>query len=183
MAAIIGLEASVVEGICRQARGEGVVEPANYNCPGQVVVSGRKAAVARALELAGEAGARRTRWLPVSAPFHSSLLEPAQEGLAGELARMTMNPASHPVVANVSAGLVYEPEDIRRALARQVSHPVLWQQSLETMAGLGVNTLVELGPGRVLAGFARRTWKGFTTLSVQDSATLRETLEHLEGVG
>ncbi len=183
MAAIIGLDAPVVEDICRQVRAQGVVEPANYNCPGQVVVSGHKTAVARAVELAVEAGARRTQWLAVSAPFHTSLLVSAQEGLTAEMEKIPMVAAAPPVVTNVNADLVENPEEIRQALALQVSHPVLWQQSLETMAGLGVTTLVELGPGRVLSGFARRTWKGFTTLAVQDPATMEEALEHLEGVG
>lgn len=158
MAALLGLETERVEAICREvaAAGAGVIEPANYNCPGQVVVAGERAAVEAAVERAREAGARRAVLLPVSAPFHCSLMRPAAERLAEVLARVTIRPARVPVVANVTAEPVTDPEEIRRLLVEQVDHPVRWEQSVRRMLAEGVTRLVEMAPGKTLTGFARR---------------------------
>ncbi|HEY8552469.1 MAG TPA: ACP S-malonyltransferase [Thermaerobacter sp.] len=158
MAAILGLEAAAVEDLCRQvmAAGTGVVEPANYNCPGQIVVAGHRAAVEAAVERARSAGARRSVLLPVSAPFHCRLMQPAAQRLAEVLAQVPMRPARIPVVANVTAEPVTDPERIRELLVQQVHRPVRWEQSVRRMQAEGITRLVEMGPGKTLAGFARR---------------------------
>ncbi|WPD19941.1 ACP S-malonyltransferase [Thermaerobacter composti] len=158
MAAILGLEARAVEDLCRQvvAEGAGVVEPANYNCPGQIVVAGHRAAVEAAIVRARTAGARKAVLLPVSAPFHCRLMEPAAQRLAEVLAQVPLRPARIPVVANVTAEPVTDPERIRELLVQQVHRPVRWEQSVRRMQAEGITRLVEMGPGKTLTGFARR---------------------------
>lgn len=177
MAAILGLESQAVEEICRQARDVGWVEPANYNCPGQVVIAGHVAAVEKAVRLAQEAGAARAVILPVSAPFHCKLLAPAGERLARDLQAVPLAPARIPVVANVTADYVREPEAIRELLIRQVSSPVRWEESVRRMMADGVDTFVEVGPGRTLSGFVRRIDRKLRVFNVEDNQSLVKLLD------
>lgn len=182
MAAIIGLAREKVVEVCNQAQAYGVVEPANFNCPGQVVISGEREAVEKAAELARTAGARRVVYLPVSAPFHSSLLRPAGEKIARELERADLRDASLPVVANVSADYLTRKEEIKAGLVKQVSQPVLWEETLYRLAKDGVDTFIEIGPGKALSGFVKKTLPGATTLNISDPASLAKTLDYLEEV-
>lgn len=177
MAALLGLERSVVQQICETARSAGWVEPANYNCPGQVVVAGETAAVERAVELAREAGARRSVRLPVSAPFHCRLMEPAARRLDRDLAEVEFRPPRFPVVANVSARPVLGAEDIRPALKAQVSSPVLFEDSLRFLLEQGVTRFIEVGPGSALTGFVRKVSREVETARMDDPGTLGRLLE------
>jgi [acyl-carrier-protein] S-malonyltransferase len=180
MAAVIGLERDGVRALCGQAlaalaadgqappEGGWVLEPANFNAPGQVVVSGHAAAVRRAAELGRAAGARRVQLLAVSAPFHCSLMRPAEERLAADVAALPLAPPTLPVVANVTGRVVRSAEEVRRALVRQVSRPVLWEESVRTLAALGCDTFVEVGPGRALSGLVARILPGARTFAVAD---------------
>lgn len=182
MAAVIGLERLKVEQACEAARADGVVSPANYNCPGQVVISGEALAVDRAAALAKEAGAKRIIRLKVSAPFHCSLMEPVEPRLEQELARLQFGPASIPVVLNVSAAFESNPAEIKRALVRQVSNPILWEQSMNTLIEAGFDTFVELGPGKVLTGLMKKINPAVHAAAVEDCASLEAALQYLKGV-
>jgi len=180
MAAILGLSTGQVDDLCaRAARETGLhVEGANYNCPGQVVVSGHTEAVERCMALAVQAGGRAVR-LSVTAPFHSRLLAPAGERLAEALAAVPLWPAQIPVVANVTADYVTDPAEIRRLLIEQVSRPVRWEESVRRMIADGVDTFVEVGPSRTLTGFLRKIDKGVRALQVEDPASLGRVLDSL----
>lgn len=173
MAAIIGLSADNVMSICAEAAQVGVVEPANYNCPGQIVVAGQTSAVHKAVELARESGAKHALFLPVSGPFHSSLLQDVSLKLADVLATTNISRAGVPVVANCTAVLETAPREIKVNLIKQVSTAVLWQQSIEKLLALGVNTFVEIGPGKVLSGLLKRIDKNIEMYNIED----RESLE------
>ncbi|MDH3595344.1 MAG: ACP S-malonyltransferase [Rhodospirillales bacterium] len=167
MAALLGLDLEAAAEVAAEAAAaaEGppeVCAPANDNAPGQVVVSGHKAAVERAVELASERGARRCVLLPVSAPFHCALMAPAAEVMAEALAATTLRPPEAPLVANVTAQPVTSPETIRRLLIEQVTSMVRWRESVLAMKDAGVETLVELGAGKVLSGLARRIDRALT---------------------
>ncbi|MCR4442348.1 MAG: ACP S-malonyltransferase [Peptococcaceae bacterium] len=181
MAAIMGLEEKEVQKICREASLSGVVEPANFNSPGQIVIAGETHAVNKAVELAKSAGAKRAVMLPVSGPFHSSLLKPASSRLSEELAKVEIKQASIPVVANYTARLEKDPKEIRRNLVEQVNNAVLWQQSVETLLELGVNAFIEIGPGKVLSGLIKKVAKNAEMYNIEDVASLRETLTTLKG--
>jgi [acyl-carrier-protein] S-malonyltransferase len=154
MAAILGLDRERVEQVCRDT--PGVVTPSNYNCPGQTVISGEASAVAAAAAACRAAGARKATVLPVSAPFHCPLMAPAAERLRPDLESARIAPARIPVVCNVDAAPVREPEAIRRALLLQVDHPVRWEECVRTLWGLGCDTFVEVGPGGALTAFLKR---------------------------
>jgi [acyl-carrier-protein] S-malonyltransferase len=157
MAALLGLGDEAVETVCRDASGEGgVCVPANYNGPGQVVISGDEPAVLRAMELAREAGAKRALPLNVSGAFHSPLMSVAEAGLEEHLAGVTLSPVAFPVVSNVTASPVTDPEEARRLLVEQLTSPVRWTASMRTMLDGGVRRFIELGPGSVLAGLMKR---------------------------
>jgi [acyl-carrier-protein] S-malonyltransferase len=161
MAALLGLELEIVKEVAAAAAenpegGIEVCQPANDNAPGQVVVSGHKAAVERAVALAGERGARRSVMLPVSAPFHCALMAPAADVMAEALAAVVLAPPQVPLVANVAAEAVRDPERLRRLLVEQVTGMVRWRESVLYMKEQGVEQLVELGAGKVLSGLARR---------------------------
>jgi [acyl-carrier-protein] S-malonyltransferase len=181
MAAILGLEDAQVEAVCKEASDVGVVEPANYNCPGQIVIAGEVAAVEKACLLAKEAGAKRALPLAVSAPFHCSLLAPAGEALAAELAGVPFAPAAIPVVSNVTGAVIGDSEDARDLLIRQVSSPVRWEACVRTMLAQGVDTFVEIGPGKVLSGFIKKIDKDARVYSADGMASIQETLEALTG--
>jgi [acyl-carrier-protein] S-malonyltransferase len=154
MAAILGLDAEKLEALC--SADHGVVELANYNCPGQIVISGQTPAVNRVCEKATSAGAKRAILLPVSGPFHSSLMKVISEEFERELNRFTFANAKIPVVTNVTAEYVRDIKDIKQMLIKQISSPVLWQQSVEKMIADGVEEFKEVGPGNVLTGLIRK---------------------------
>jgi [acyl-carrier-protein] S-malonyltransferase len=166
MAAILGLELQAVEQVARDASEVGVCDLANDNAPGQAVVSGSRAAVERALELAKAHGARRSVLLPVSAPFHCRLLAPAAEAVRAALADIRIGAPAVPVVTNVTASPESAPEVLRARLVEQVTARVRWRESLLAIAKLGIEAIVELGAGRVLSGLAKRTVPGVATVAL-----------------
>lgn len=182
MAAILGLELPAIEEACREAAAGEVVAPANVNSPGQVVIAGHAAAVERASAACKARGAKRAIPLPVSAPFHCDLMRPAQERMQADLAALAFADAERPVVRNVDAREVRAAAECRDGLVRQVSAPVLWQQSVERLVELGVSTFVEVGPGSVLGGLVRKISKEARVLNVEDPASLDKTLQALGGV-
>lgn len=179
MVAILGLSREQVLDACAQAREEGVVEPANFNCPGQIVISGEAKAVEKAQAIAIELGAKRAVPLAVSAPFHCSLLVSAGEKLKAELEQVELHEMKVPVVANVNGEIVPSVDYVRESLYKQVSSPVLWEDCVRTMIGKGVDTFVEIGPGKVLSGFIKKIDKNVKTLNVEDLASLENTLREL----
>jgi [acyl-carrier-protein] S-malonyltransferase len=179
MAAILGLDLPAIEEACREAAGAEVVSAANVNAPGQVVIAGHAGAVARASEVCRAKGARRAVPLPVSAPFHCALMKPAQDRLAGDLDALPFADPSVPLVNNVDADVVTTGAACREGLVRQVSGSVRWQESVEKLAALGVDTFVEVGPGTVLSGLVRKTAKGARVLSVESPETLEAALAAL----
>jgi [acyl-carrier-protein] S-malonyltransferase len=176
MAAILMLDLAAIEEACREAAQGQVVSPANINAPGQVVIAGHTAAVERASELCKKKGAKRAIKLPVSAPFHCALMKPAQERMEADLAKLAFRDPEPPLVSNVDARIVKSGDVCRDGLVRQVSSPVLWQQSMELLAQQGVTTFVEVGPGNVLAGLVKKTVKGAQLLSAADPGSLEATL-------
>jgi [acyl-carrier-protein] S-malonyltransferase len=172
MAAVIGADETTIAEACRDAAQGEVVEAANFNAPGQIVIAGNKAAVERAMIAARAGGAKRALLLPVSAPFHSSLLKPAAERLARHLAHVDIVAPVIPVVHNVDVAMHSEPDAIRAALARQAASPVRWTETVRWLAAHGVTRIVECGPGRVLAGLTRRIDDGLTAFALTDGAAL-----------
>lgn len=182
MAAVLGLLDEAVAELCQKAaqvKENGVLEPVNFNCPGQVVIAGHKECIEKACELAPEMGARRALALPVSAPFHSSLLIGASEELAKELARTEIEVPSIDVIANVDVACHKTPEALRDILARQAASPVQWVKSVQKMQEMGVTHIVECGPGKVLTGMIRRIAPEIATFNIYDEASLKATLEAL----
>jgi [acyl-carrier-protein] S-malonyltransferase len=166
MAALLGLDFEQAVAVAAEAAQAEICEAANDNGGGQVVVSGHKAAVERAVELAKAKGARRAMMLPVSAPFHCALMRPAAEAMAEALAKVAVRPPVVPLVANVSARPVSEPADIVRGLVEQVTGTVRWRESVAFMANAGVTTFYELGAGRVLSGLVKRIADGATGIAI-----------------
>jgi [acyl-carrier-protein] S-malonyltransferase len=179
MAAIMGGDDAAVIEACREAAQGEVVEPVNFNAPGQLVIAGHKAAVERAIAGAKARGAKRGVLLPVSAPFHSSLLEPAAEKLAVRLAQVDVRSPSIPVLHNVDVALHPEPDAIRAALAQQANHPVRWTDTIRAFAAQGVTHVVECGPGKVLAGLTRRIDENLTALALADRAAIDDAIAAL----
>jgi [acyl-carrier-protein] S-malonyltransferase len=179
MAAILGLELAAIETACREAAEGEVVAPANVNSPGQVVIAGHAAAVARASEKCKAAGAKRAVPLPVSAPFHCALMQPAQDRLAPELEALAFRDPEPPLLNNVDAALVRDAAACRAGLIRQVSGTVRWQASVERLAQEGVTTFVEVGPGTVLSGLVKKIAKGARVLSVDSPESLEATVAAL----
>ncbi|MFL9916799.1 ACP S-malonyltransferase [Paraburkholderia fungorum] len=177
MAAILGLDDDTVRAVCAEASVAGVVEAVNFNAPAQVVIAGHKAAVEKACEVAKAKGAKRALPLPVSAPFHSSLLKPASDQLREYLAGIDVQVPSIPVLNNVDVAVVNEPARIKDALVRQAAGPVRWVESVQAMAAQGVTHVVECGPGKVLAGLTKRIDGNLVGASVFDPASLEETLK------
>lgn len=182
MAAVIGLDDSVVLEVCREASAQGVVEAVNFNSPGQVVIAGDKAGIARAVELAKAKGARRAIELPVSAPFHSSMLKPAAEQLAAKLVDVEIKIPAIPVIANVDVKEHVTPDGIRKALALQAASAVQWVKTIERMRDEGVTDIVECGPGKVLCGLIRRIAPEIRTYALSDSAAVAATIEKLKAI-
>lgn len=180
MAAILGLDLEVAEQVAAEAAGEDVCTAANDNADGQVVLSGTKAAVERAIEIAKEKGAKRGILLPVSAPFHCSLMQPAADEMADALSDTTINAPVVPVIANVTASPVTDPDQIRKLLVEQVTGRVRWRESVLKMGELGVEQLVEAGAGKVLSGLVRRINRDIKGLSLQNPADLEAFAESLK---
>jgi len=179
MAAILGMEFVKITAICAEAAQGEVCEPANINSPEQVVISGNTAAVERAVKLAEERGAKKARLLPVSAPFHCSLMKPAQDRLQADLDKLSMAKPVYPVACNVDAELVTDPQRARDTLIRQVTGSVKWQQCVRLLIAQGAQTFIEVGPGKVLWGLMRQIDRSKTSLNVSDEASLTKTLESL----
>jgi len=180
MAAILGLEDDVVQAVCQEAAQGQVVEAVNYNAPGQVVIAGHQPAVERGTVVAKARGAKRAVMLPVSAPFHSSLLQPAADKLSGCLAKVAVSAPRIPVVNNVDVAMESDPRRIREALARQACKPVRWVEVVRHLAGMGVTHVAECGPGKVLAGLTRRIDGTLQGLAIADPRSLEQALQVLK---
>jgi [acyl-carrier-protein] S-malonyltransferase len=179
MAAILGMEPEKVNAVCDDAAQGEVCAPANINSPEQIVISGNTAAVERAARLADERGAKKAKLLPVSAPFHCSLMKPAQDRLQKDLDALRLNKPVYPVACNVDAELVTEDQRARDTLLRQVTGSVKWDQCVRLLISKGVQTFIEVGPGKVLWGLMRQIDRSKTALNVSDDATLTKTLGSL----
>lgn len=174
MAAVMGLSNGEIADICQKT--SGIVSVANYNCPGQTVITGEADAVERAGETLKAAGARRVVPLKVSGPFHSLLLTDAGEALARELEQVAVHPFEKPYVTNVTAEYIREPKDVKELLKRQISSPVLWQQSVEQMIAEGVDTFIEIGPKKTLTGFLKKIKKECLGLHIETVQDLKEAI-------
>ena len=182
MAAIIGVDRDKIVEVCQQASAESSVQAVNFNCPGQIVIAGATKGVELAVEELKAAGAKKAVILPVSAPFHSTLMKPAAEKLAVELDKVTISDAKIPVVANVSAEILTKAEDIKASLVAQAASPVLWEDCVARMKEFGADVLLEAGPGKTLCGFNRRIDKTITSLNVEDVASLEKSLDYFKEV-
>lgn len=180
MAAILGLSVELVEEVCHRAAEYGVVVAANYNCPGQIVISGEELAVTNAIKIAKELGAKRAIPLAVSGPFHSPLMEPVANKLQSVLENVAWKTPLCPVIANVDAAEVISSERIVSTLVKQVSSAVRWEQSVRHLIDLGVDTFVECGPGKVLIGLVKKISPDVKLLHVEDMASLRKSLAYMK---
>ena len=176
MAAILGLDDAGIVAACSEAAQGEIVEPVNFNANGQTVIAGHKAAVERAMEACKARGAKMVKALPVSAPFHSSLIRPAADKLAARLADLNLNAPQIPVVNNVDVAIENDPAHIRDALVRQAYNPVRWVETIQAMAALGVTTVAECGPGKVLAGLTKRCAEGVAGVALADAAAVEANL-------
>ena len=179
MYAIVGLDNEIVEAVCNEASQFGFVSPANYNAPGQLVIAGEAVATEKAAELAKEKGAKMAVKLNVSGPFHTALLKPASDKLAVELKKININKMNLPVITNVTGAEVENNEDIIPLLIKQVMSPVKWEQSIKVLVDKGVDTFIEVGPGKTLSGFVKRIAKGATIINVEDMKSLDKAIEKL----
>ncbi|SFL87814.1 ACP S-malonyltransferase [Pelosinus propionicus] len=183
MAAILGSDRQIVIDICQKAEAEfGAVQAVNFNCPGQIVIAGKTKAVEKAAEMLKTAGAKRAVILPVSAPFHSTLMKPAAEKLAIELSKITINDAAIPVVANVNGQTLIKSQDIEVSLVKQADHPVEWEECVAEIVSFGADTFIEVGPGKVLSSFTKKIAKEIANLNVEDSNSLEKTLDYFKEV-
>jgi [acyl-carrier-protein] S-malonyltransferase len=179
VAAILGLDAGPLREACLQASALGVVAPANFNCPGQIVIAGEKAAVERAIELAKAKGCRKAIPLAVSVPVHTPLMRVAAERLAHDVMATAWSELSAPLVNNAEAKALRAPAEVRASLIKQLPSPVLWEDSIRVMSRMGVTTFIEVGPGTVLTGLIKRIVPDAMTLNVQDPKSLDTTLSAL----
>jgi [acyl-carrier-protein] S-malonyltransferase len=179
MAAILGMDLAAVTAVCQDAAQGEVCEPANINSPEQIVISGNTAAVERATKLAGERGAKKARLLPVSAPFHCSLMKPAQDRLEADLNKLKLHKPVYPVACNVEAEFITDELRARDTLVKQVTGSVKWDQCMRLLMSKGVETFIEVGPGKVLCGLMRQIDRTKSCLNVSDDATLTKILESL----
>lgn len=182
MVAILGLSTDGVEKVCEEASELGVVEVANYNCPGQIVIGGHNEAVDYAMKLAIEKGAKRTVELPVSAPFHTSLLEAAAKKLMVDLAEIELEEINTPIIGNLTADYIPGSASVRKNLYEQVMNSVLWEQSIRKMIEDGVEDFIEIGPGRSLSSFVRQINRTVRTYNVQDLKSLETTVSKLNNL-
>jgi len=181
MAAIMGISPAVVQDACKRAAEGEICSPANLNSPEQTVISGHASAVKRAVEIASQLGAKRSMMLAVSAPFHSALMMPAQEKLEKDLRATSFADLQVPLVTNVDADTIRKGHEAREALIRQVTMPVRWEESMRLLLDEGVNTFVEVGPGRVLTGLMRQIERSVASLNVEDEKSLEATAEKIAG--
>ncbi|MBE8954808.1 MAG: ACP S-malonyltransferase [Quinella sp. 2Q5] len=181
MAAIIGLDDATIVDICAAASEIGAVQAVNFNCPGQTVIAGTTRGVEVAVDKLKAAGAKKAVVLPVSAPFHSTLMAPAAIKLAAELDKVQIADAAFPVAANVNGQLETSAADIKRNLVAQADHPVRWIACVEAMKTFGAETFIECGPGKTLSGFNRRIDKSIRSLNVDSLESLRKTLDTIHG--
>lgn len=179
MAAILGASDSDVAKLCDDVKSEGICEPANFNCPGQIVIAGENKAVNKAVEMAKDYGAKRAVLLPVSAPFHTSMLKGAGEKLMSELAKISFDDLKIPLMSNLTADYVADKKDIPDILQKQVYNSVQWQKIIEKMLSDGVDTFIEIGPGKTLSGFVKKIDKTVKILNVEDAPSLENTLKEL----
>ena len=182
MAAIIGVDREKIVEICQSVSAESPVQAVNFNCPGQIVIAGATRGVELAVEELKAAGAKKAVILPVSAPFHSTLMKPAAEKLAVELDKVTLSDARIPVVANVNAQVLTKAEDIKASLVAQAASPVLWEDCVAKMKEFGADLLLEAGPGKTLCGFNRRIDKSIKSLNVEDVESLEKSLDYFKEV-
>ncbi|HLZ32740.1 MAG TPA: ACP S-malonyltransferase [Nitrospira sp.] len=179
VAALLGLAANVVREVCREAAAAGVVQAANFNSPGQVVIAGEKSAVERAIEIAKTKGCKKAVPLPVSVPVHTPLMQKAADRLAQDLAAISWSDLRVPLINNAEAKPLTKAAEIQASLVRQLPSSVLWEDSVKAMAAMGVKTFVEVGPGTVLTGLIRRIVPDAVTMNVNDPKSLESTLQSL----
>ena len=183
MAAVMGMEREKVVDICAEVEKEaGAVQAVNFNCPGQIVIAGKTVAVEKAAAALKAAGAKRAIMLPVSAPFHSTLLQPAAEKLALELEKVSFHEPKLPVVANVTGKISTNSNEIKQLLVTQAANPVLWEDCVATVAAYGATVSVEVGPGKVLTGFTKKIAPEIATFNVEDMESLQKTLDYFKEV-
>jgi [acyl-carrier-protein] S-malonyltransferase len=182
MCAILGLSGDKIREACERASKFGIVEVANYNSPGQIVIGGESKAVEEAQNIAKDLGAKRSIPLSVSAPFHTSMLIPAADNLKEELDTLALGPMKVPVISNVTADYIGELDEVKNLLYQQVMTSVMWDQSICRMVEDGVRHFVELGPGKTLSGLVKRVDRGLNTYNVEDMASLERTVKALVGV-
>ncbi len=183
MAAVMGMERSKVVEICAMVEKEhGAVQAVNFNCPGQIVIAGTTVAVEKAADALKAAGAKRAIMLPVSAPFHSTLLKPAAEKLAVELEKVVFHEPKVPVVANVNGQISTSKDGIKALLVSQAASPVLWEDCVAAVAQFGASVSLEIGPGKVLTGFTKKIAPEIATLNVEDVESLQKTLDYFKEV-
>lgn len=178
MSAVMGTDAEVIEKICEET--EGIVSIANYNCPGQIVITGEATAVEAASLKLKEAGTRRIIPLKVSGPFHSAMLQGAGEKLGAVLANVEVKKPEIPYVTNVTAEYVTDAKEIKELLVKQVSSSVKWQQCVEKMIAEGIDTFVEIGPGKTLSGFMRKINRNVTVMNIQNVEDFKKAVEFFE---
>ena len=181
MAAVLGMDRDALKAVCAEASDAGVVECTNFNCPGQIVISGDAAAVDKAGELAKAAGAKRVLPLKVSGPFHTSLMAPAGEALAEKFRSVAFGEMSFPVLFNCKGGPMEAGETIPELLVRQIQSSVYLEDTIRAMAGMGVDTIVEIGPGKALSAFVKKTEKGIKTYAVETVEDIEKLCEALKG--
>lgn len=183
MAAILGLDRATIIDVCKAAQEKyGPVQAVNFNCPGQVVIAGKTDAVSQAVEALKAAGAKRAIMLPVSAPFHSTLMQPAAEKLAIELNKVRVHDASIPVVANVTGKILTQGSLIKESLVSQAANPVHWEDCIAEIVRFGATTMTEVGPGKVLTGFNKKISKEIQTVNVENLASFEKSLDYFKEV-
>lgn len=182
MAAILGLDREKVELICEEMSTYGIVEPANYNCKGQIVIAGEVEAVQAACNRATELGAKRAIMLKVSGPFHSTMLQPAADNLEKELENMPLNNPEVPYVTNVTGEYVHDHKEVKTLLKKQVMSPVYWEDSIKKMINEGVETFIEIGPGRSLSSFVKKVDRKKKIYNVEDLSSLSKVVKEIKEV-
>ena len=182
MAAILGLTPELVRQACSEVSESGIVDVANYNCPGQIVIAGEMRVLEKAMEICSGLGAKRALPLQVSGPFHSRLMAEAGKKLAGELANVSFNQPSCPFIANVTADAVQTSAEIKELLVRQISSSVRWEESMQKLGALGINAYIEVGPGKVLCGLGKKIIKDAQFFNIEDTAGLENILANLKEV-
>ncbi len=180
MAAVLGMDREAVEKTCQEAAKNGIVAPANYNSPGQIVIAGEKKAVEKAMELAKAAGAKKVIPLAVSVPSHCTLMKQAGERLTKALDKVTINDLRIPIMNNADAKFLRKASELRPSLIKQISSPLYWEDSIRNMSADGFDTFIEIGPGKVLSGLVKRTVKDAKVLNVEDVKSMDESLKALE---